>query len=214
MSNEKSRAYGSQKGAPAEQTITCQCGSVVKATNVKAHERTKRHQNFVGAKLGDSVPAVRGQKPLLPPPTLPTRGGKSQKGMRSKPRVQEPDARRAIEDEDYDSQEDDDEVDELEDELEDELDDEEHSGDEEDDELMMAVEHLVEGQHLISEQVQNLHNSVPLSFESIRKRLDEVEANVLKSLKEFVAMYNEHRSSDKGVKPSSSASAYINDKCQ
>ena len=165
-----------------EKTITCQCGSVVKATNVKAHERTKRHQNFVGA---NSVPAVRGQKPLLPPPTLPTRGGK-------KPRVQEPE-------EDYDSQEDDDEVDELED---------EHSGDEEDDDLMMAVEHLVEGQHLISEQVQNLHNSVPLSFESIRKRLDEVEANVLKSLKEFVSMYNEHRASDKSSKP------YINDKCQ
>lgn len=190
MSDEKSRA-------PAEQTITCQCGSVVKATNVKAHERTKRHQNFVGAKFhgagGDSQPAVRGQKPLLPPPTLPTRGGK-------KPRVQEPE-------EDYDSQEDDDEVDEL---------DDEHSGDEEDDDLMMAVEHLVEGQHLISEQVQNLHNSVPLSFESIRKRLDEVEANVLKSLKEFVSMYNEHRASDKSKasQPSSSASAYINDKCQ
>lgn len=171
-----------------QKTITCQCGSVVKATNVKAHERTKRHQNFVGA---NNAPAVRGQKPL-PPPPLPTRGGKSPNGMRSKPRVQEPE-------EDYDSEEDGDEVDEL---------DDEHSGDEEDDELMMAVEHLVEGQHLISEQVQNLHNSVPLSFESIRKRLDEVEANVLKSLKEFVFMYNEHRASDRGVKP------YINDKCQ
>lgn len=167
------------------QTITCQCGSVVKATNVKAHERTKRHQNFVGA---NAVPAVRGQKPLLPPPTLPTRSGMA----RSKKRVVDPE-------EDYDSQEDDDEVDEL---------DDEHSGDEEDDELMLAVDHLVEGQHLISEQVQNLHSSVPLSFESIRKRLDEVEANVLKSLKDFVVMYNEHRASDKSSKP------YINDKCQ
>ncbi len=173
------------------QTITsssfaCQCGSVVKATNVKAHERTKRHQNFVSA---NAVPAVRGQKPL-PPPPLPTRSGMSA-SRGKKQRVQEPE-------EDYDSQEDDDEVDELED---------EHSGDE-DDELMMAVEHLVEGQHLISEQVQNLHNSVPLSFESIRKRLDEVEANVLKSLKEFVSMYNEHRANDKSKAP------YINDKCQ
>jgi hypothetical protein len=170
-----------------KQTFTCPCGSVVKATNKKAHERTKRHINFVGVQHERSsterAPTVRGQKPLLPPP-LPTRSRKS--------RV-EPE-----EEEDYDSQEDGDEV-------EDELDDEQ--GDEED-ELIMAVEHLVEGQHLISEQVQNLHNSVPLSFESIKKRLDEVEANILKNLKEFVVMYNEHRASDKSSKP------YINDKCQ
>ncbi len=167
-----------------EKQYTCPCGSVVKATNKKAHERTKRHINFVGA---TSQPTVRGQKPLLPPPPLPlpTRSRKAQ-------------AR--VEEEDYDSQEDGDEVD-------DELDDE--HDDEEDDELIMAVEHLVEGQHLISEQVQNLHSSVPLSFDGIRKRLDEVEANILKNLKEFVAMYNEHRASDKQLK----TQQYINDKC-
>jgi hypothetical protein len=168
-----------------EKQFTCPCGSVVKATNKKAHERTKRHTNFVGA---TSQPTVRGQKPLLPPPPLPTRS-------RAKARA-EPE-----EEEDYDSQEDGDELD-------DEHDDAELE-DEEDDELIMAVEHLVEGQHLISEQVQNLHSSVPLSFEGIRKRLDEVEANILKNLKEFVAMYNEHRASDKQLK----TQQYINDKC-
>ena len=168
-----------------EKQFTCPCGSVVKATNKKAHERTKRHINFVGA---TSQPTVRGQKPLLPPPPLPTRSRKAQA------RVEEDER-----EEDYDSQEDGDEVDDLED---------EHD-DEEDDELIMAVEHLVEGQHLISEQVQNLHSSVPLSFEGIRKRLDEVEANILKNLKEFVAMYNEHRASDKQLK----TQQYINDKC-
>lgn len=182
-----------------KQTFTCPCGSVVKATNKKAHERTKRHINFVGA---TSQPTVRGQKPLLPPPSLPTRTPARAGNSRNA------NARRAIEEaraepeeeEDYDSQEDGDEVD-------DELDDE--HDEEEDDELIMAVEHLVEGQHLISEQVQNLHSSVPLSFEGIRKRLDEVEANILKNLKEFVSMYNEHRASDKQLK----TQQYINDKC-
>jgi hypothetical protein len=170
-----------------EKQFTCPCGSVVKATNKKAHERTKRHTNFVGAQQAQTV---RGQKPL-PPPPLPTRS-------RAKSRVVE--SQEELED-DYDSQEDGDEVDDSQ--AEDELEDEQ------DDELIMAVEHLVEGQNLISEQVQNLHSSVPLSFESIRKRLDEVEANILKNLKEFVAMYNEHRASDKQLK----TQQYINDKC-
>jgi hypothetical protein len=182
-----------------EKQFTCPCGSVVKATNKKAHERTKRHTNFVGAQQAQTV---RGQKPLPPPPPLPTRSRKAQA------RVE--DHAKAWKEEDYDSQEDGDEVDdaELEDELDDEHDDAELE-DEEEDELIMAVEHLVEGQHLISEQVQNLHSSVPLSFEGIRKRLDEVEANILKNLKEFVAMYNEHRASDKQLK----TQQYINDKC-
>jgi hypothetical protein len=138
---------------------------------------------------------VRGQKPLLPPPPLPS--SNALRATRSRKSRVEPE-----EEEDYDSQEDGDEVD-------DELEDEEQDDDSQaEDELIMAVEHLVEGQHLISEQVQNLHSSVPLSFEGIRKRLDEVEANILKNLKEFVAMYNEHRASDKSLKP------YINDKCQ
>jgi hypothetical protein len=187
-----------------EKQFTCPCGSVVKATNKKAHERTKRHTNFVGA---TSQPTVRGQKPLLPPPPLPTRASAREArrragNSRAKARA-EPE-----EEEDYDSQEDGDEVDdELDDEHDDEHDDEDDSQAE--DELIMAVEHLVEGQHLISEQVQNLHSSVPLSFEGIRKRLDEVEANILKNLKEFVAMYNEHRASDKQLK----TQQYINDKC-
>jgi len=174
-----------------EKQFTCPCGSVVKATNKKAHERTKRHTNFVGAQQATTI---RGQKPLPPPPSLPTRS-------RAKSRVVE--SQEELED-DYDSQEDGDEVDELDDEH-----DDAELEDEEDDELIMAVEHLVEGQHLISEQVQNLHSSVPLSFEGIRKRLDEVEANILKNLKEFVAMYNEHRASDKQLK----TQQYINDKC-
>jgi hypothetical protein len=175
-------------------SFACPCGSVVKATNKKAHERTKRHTNFVGAQ---QAPTVRGQKPLLPPPLptrTPARAGNSRK---AKARVVEED------EEDYDSQEDGDELD-------DEVDDEEENDSQAEDELIMAVEHLVEGQHLISEQVQNLHSSVPLSFEGIRKRLDEVEANILKNLKEFVAMYNEHRASDKQLK----TQQYINDKCQ
>jgi hypothetical protein len=187
--------------------FTCPCGSVVKATNKKAHERTKRHTNFVGAgtaplRVATSQPAVRGQKPLLPPPPLPTRSRNARARVEDHAKAWKEDER----EEDYDSQEDGDEVDDAE--LEDELDDE-HDDDEEDDELIMAVEHLVEGQHLISEQVQNLHSSVPLSFEGIRKRLDEVEANILKNLKEFVSMYNEHRASDKQLK----TQQYINDKC-
>jgi hypothetical protein len=154
---------------------TCPCGSVVLQSNKKAHERTKKHQNFSGV---NNEPVVRAQKPLLPP--MPVRS-----------------SRRAIEEDDEPEEED----------------DEYHSGEDGDDgdadtdvdELMEAVDHLLESNQLIAEQVQNLSNSVPANFELLKKRVDEVESNILKSLKDFVVMYNEHRQQGKQV--------YLNDKC-
>ena len=162
---------------------TCPCGSVVLQSNKKAHERTKKHQNFSGV---NNEPIVRAQKPLLPP--MPVRS-----------------SRRDIEEDEEDSQA--------------EEDDEYHSGDGDDgdadtdvDELMEAVDHLLESNQLIAEQVQNLSNSVPANFELLKKRVDEVESNILKSLKDFVVMYNEHRQQGKQLR-SPEGEVYLNDKC-
>jgi len=148
----------------------CLCGSEILESNRKAHEKSKKHLNFVN----DSAQELANNKP---------------------PQLKRTKSVRYQDEEDEDDEEDEEDYDDAR---------ENGNEDEEEDELVVAIDELI----TTVEALQHKLQMPPQWAVDLSNNLKEVEVRLSKQLSDFIFNYNEHRAQDKGGDKVN----YINDK--